>query len=67
MSERFYWVNVDGQVYQCGIVTDDLEEVLSGLAETLPNAIFFRVTETTDIWEKEWDFNDYAHTFPKFE
>lgn len=24
--------------------------------------IFFLVTETTDVFEKEWDFNEYAHS-----
>lgn len=49
MFERFYWVNADGQVHYYGAVSDALEDLVSDMAETLPNAIFFRVVETTDI------------------
>jgi hypothetical protein len=34
---------------------------LNSMVNEHTNIIFFLVTETTDVFEKEWDFNDYSY------
>lgn len=36
------------------------DDWLDGMVETDPDIIFFLVTESTDVFEKEWDFNEIA-------
>lgn len=57
---RLNYVLPDGEVVFIASVRDVNRPWVGVMAEQNPDTIFFLTVETTDIWEKEWDFNEVA-------
>lgn len=55
---------IDGSIVDAGPVRFDefwYDDWLDGMVGSDKDIIFFIVTESTDVFEKEWDFNQSAY------